>query len=220
MNHPYYPLDAVIANYVPNSSPTLLIVTAFGAMAGLAVVAAYHLTSANARFIDRFAASWFALCAFSHVAFEGYYLYHRSEIAGMNTLFAQLWKEYTLSDSRYLTLDVFTVCVEAITVFAWGPLSLLTLLAIIRDDPARHPSQIVICTAHLYGVALYYLTNWAEGVSYSRPEFLYYWVYYAGMNAPWVIVPLCKPPTSLPLVQRYSGAYMGADRWCPNRAVA
>lgn len=34
----------------------------------------------------------------------------------MNTLFAQLWKEYTLSDSRYLTLDVFTVCVETITV--------------------------------------------------------------------------------------------------------
>lgn len=149
----------------------------------------------------------------------------------MNTLFAQLWKEYTLSDSRYLTLDVFTVCVEAITVvcaptllemtlsmrrvpqypdltlrqkFAWGPLALLTLLAIIRDHPARHPSQIVICTAHLYGVALYYLTNWAEGVSYSRPEFLYYWVYYAGMNAPWVIVPLCKPPTS-PLAQRYPG---------------
>lgn len=34
----------------------------------------------------------------------------------MDTLFAQLWKEYTLSDSRYLTLDVFTVCVETITV--------------------------------------------------------------------------------------------------------
>lgn len=33
----------------------------------------------------------------------------------MDTLFAQLWKEYTLSDSRYLTLDVFTVCVETIT---------------------------------------------------------------------------------------------------------
>jgi hypothetical protein len=62
MNHPYYPTEAVIANYVPNSSPTLLIVSAFGAMAGVAVVAAYRLTSANARFIDRFAASWFALC--------------------------------------------------------------------------------------------------------------------------------------------------------------
>ena len=34
----------------------------------------------------------------------------------MNTLFAQLWKEYTLSDSRYLTLDIFTVCIEHITM--------------------------------------------------------------------------------------------------------
>lgn len=48
---------------------------------------------------------------------------------------------------------------------------------------------MVVCVAHLYGVTLYYATNWAEGVSYSRPEFLYYWVYYAGFNAPWVFVP-------------------------------
>jgi cholestenol delta-isomerase len=46
----------------------------------------------------------------------GYYLLHRTNISGMNTLFAQLWKEYALSDSRYLTSDVFTVCVETITV--------------------------------------------------------------------------------------------------------
>lgn len=45
----------------------------------------------------------------------GYYIHHRKEISGMNTLFAQLWKEYALSDSRYLTSDVFTVCVETIT---------------------------------------------------------------------------------------------------------
>lgn len=47
--------------------------------------------------------------------------------------------------------------------------------------------------AHLYGVTLYYLTNWVEGrmsgVVYSRPEVLYYWIYYVGFNAPWVIVP-------------------------------
>lgn len=34
----------------------------------------------------------------------------------MQTLYALLWKEYTLSDSRYLTSDVFTVSVEALTV--------------------------------------------------------------------------------------------------------
>lgn len=48
--------------------------------------------------------------------------------------------------------------------------------------------------AHLYGVALYYSTCYAEeaykGVVYSRPEFLYFWVYYVGFNAPWVFIPL------------------------------
>jgi hypothetical protein len=37
----------------------------------------------------------------------------------MSTLFAQLWKEYTLSDSRYLTHDIFTVSVETITCVSY-----------------------------------------------------------------------------------------------------
>lgn len=78
--------------------------------------------------------------------------------------------------------------------FVWGPLSWLTLFAILRDSPFRHVGQVIVCTAHLFGVALYYGTNWgdyrASGVSYSRPEVLYYWVYYAGFNAPWVVVPV------------------------------
>lgn len=150
----------------------------------------------------------------------GYYILHRTSISGKNTLFAELWKEYTLSDSRYLTSDIFTVCVETITVvspityfnpgspsesslthtqFAWGPLSLITLLCICTNHPSRHLFQIVVCVAHLYGVALYYATNWAEqqfhGVSYSRPEFLYFWVYYVGFNAPWAVVPFCEWPS-------------------------
>lgn len=46
----------------------------------------------------------------------------------MNTLFAQLWKEYALSDSRYLTSDVFTVCVETITTVRYLALTLRYLL--------------------------------------------------------------------------------------------
>ena len=75
---------------------------------------------------------------------------------------------------------------------AWGPLSLLTLTAILSRSSIRHALQVVVCVAHLYGVALYYATNWLEGVSYSRPEFLYFWVYYVGFNLPWAVVPFCK----------------------------
>ena len=62
----------------------------------------------------------------------GYYLLHRTNISGMNTLFAQLWKEYALSDSRYLTSDVFTVCVETITVVSTSSWLLKTLVRLVR----------------------------------------------------------------------------------------
>lgn len=62
----------------------------------------------------------------------GYYLLHRTNISSMNTLFAQLWKEYALSDSRYLTSDVFTVCVETITVVS---ALLKKLLHLVRRIP-------------------------------------------------------------------------------------
>lgn len=147
----------------------------------------------------------------------GYFIYYKSELVGQQTLFAMLWKEYALSDSRYLTGDLFTICIETITVvctypppgpsppshhiqttnriqFAWGPLSLLAAASVIYRSPGRHFLQVAVCMAHLYGVLLYYATNWADfraaGVSYSRPEALYYWVYYVGFNMPWLVVPL------------------------------
>lgn len=46
---------------------------------------------------------------------------------------------------------------------------------------------------HLYSVGMYYIVCFVSesihGVGYSRPETLYYWVYFIGFNAPWVIVP-------------------------------
>ncbi|KAH6604231.1 ebp domain-containing [Trichoderma cornu-damae] len=176
--HPYRPLGVSIPNYVPNDVPLIRSLSVFGALIGATAASAYLLAGSGSRRRVR--------------------AIDRVNIPGMNTLFARLWKEYTLSDSRYLTSDIFTVCVETITVFAWGPLSLLTVFCICTNHPSRHLFQIVVCVAHLYGVALYYATNWAEqrfhGVSYSRPEFLYFWVYYVGFNAPWAIVPVCKLP--------------------------
>lgn len=171
MDHPYYPLGVAIPNYRPNDLPLSRSLPVFGALIGAVVVSAYLLAGSGSgsgrrvRPIDRFAASWFALCklfsfmcaefsldtwliaetlgtgGFLHIAFEGwcsycreniislhhisvvsnsshigYYILYRTSISSKNTLFAQLWKEYTLSDSRYLTSDIFTVCVETITV--------------------------------------------------------------------------------------------------------
>ena len=46
----------------------------------------------------------------------GYFVLNHASLAGHQTLFGQLWKEYALSDSRYLTSDPFMISVETITV--------------------------------------------------------------------------------------------------------
>ena len=45
----------------------------------------------------------------------GYYVSNYKDLASMQTLFAQLWKEYALADSRYLTRDPLVLCLETIT---------------------------------------------------------------------------------------------------------
>lgn len=52
--------------------------------------------------------------------------------------------------------------------------------------------------AHLYGDVLYYATSlfdhYYNGLSYSRPEGYYFWVYYFFMNFLWIVVPFRKFP--------------------------
>lgn len=42
----------------------------------------------------------------------------------LQSVFGQLWKEYSLSDSRYLTKDGSVLCIESITAVRATPLSL------------------------------------------------------------------------------------------------
>ena len=41
---------------------------------------------------------------------------HHDHMASAQDLFGQLWKEYTLSDSRYMTSDTLVLCMETMTV--------------------------------------------------------------------------------------------------------
>ncbi|KAK1965785.1 emopamil binding protein [Colletotrichum sublineola] len=185
--HPYYPVNAGLPHYVANEAPFLQLLVAFGVTIAIVVVAVLmvarriHPEMATS---DQLLVSWFALW---------YFIWNHRRLASMQTLFAQLWKEYALSDSRYLTSDPFMLCVESFTVVVWGPLCWAIIVAITWRSHARYPLQVIMCVGHLYSVVLYYSTSLAElyfnGVSHSRPEFLYFWVYYVGFNAPWVVVP-------------------------------
>lgn len=117
-------------------------------------------------------------------------------MASQQDFFGQLWKEYSLSDSRYLTSDPFVLCMESVTAWLWGPLCFLTAVLILRGSAWRYPVQAFVSTGQFYGDFLYYLTNWFGevwyGVSYSRPEAYYYYGYYVFMNAFWIVIPARK----------------------------
>ena len=50
-----------------------------------------------------------------HLFFEGYFSVNHARMAGRQDFFGQLWKEYSMSDSRYLTSDPFVLCMESVT---------------------------------------------------------------------------------------------------------
>jgi cholestenol Delta-isomerase len=80
--------------------------------------------------------------------------------------------------------------------FTWGPLCFTVAALITVDHPLRHPLQIIVSVGQIYGLILYYATSmfdhYYKGVAYSRPEFLYFWVYYFFMNFIWMVFPGSK----------------------------
>ncbi|KAF4783243.1 emopamil binding protein [Colletotrichum scovillei] len=194
--HPYYPVTAALPHYVANKNSVVSLLVFFGSIISFVVVTAVagaRNTYPQLKASDQLTVAWFALCGFLHCFFEGYFILNHKSLASDQSLFGQLWKEYALSDSRYLTSDPFMLCVESFTVIParMGP----PLLGHCHTPSGTScvTLQIIMSVGHLYGVVLYYSTSlielYSNGVSHSRPEFLYFWVYYIGFNAPWVVVP-------------------------------
>ncbi|KAI0408650.1 Emopamil binding protein-domain-containing protein [Xylaria palmicola] len=216
--HPYHPLGVHIPAYEANDAPVPVLLAALAGTLGFAVLGAALVAR---RLNPRLGASglavfaWFVMNACLHCVFEGYFVLNHASVASSQSLLAQLWKEYALSDSRYLTSDFFMLSVESITVFFWGPLCLVNAIATARNSPSRHALRIVACVAHLYGVALYYATSqctfYFTGRSHSRPEVLYFWVYYVGFNLPWAVVPALLLADSAKAVTRAMRALDKAD---------
>jgi len=195
--HPYFPQDRLIPGYVENEAPLHILLASFGGMLSFSILATILVAR---RINPRLSASslavvaWFTLCGYLHCFFEGYFVANHDTLASSQHLFSQLWKEYALSDSRYLISDPFMLSVEALTVVFLGPLSFAAAIATVATSPLRHPLRMIVCSAHLFSVSLYYATSLLEshftGRWDSRPEPQYFWLYYVGFNMPWVLVPL------------------------------
>ncbi|PMD50243.1 Emopamil-binding protein [Hyaloscypha bicolor E] len=196
-SHPYYPEGVLLSEeFIGNtwSVPTLILTFATGCALLLFVtfVAVRHANPAL-KPPDQWKVLWFVLTGSIHVFFEGYFVYNHSRMPSMQDFFGQLWKEYALSDSRYMSSDSLVLCTESLTVLTWGPLSLLTAVLITRQSQFRHPVQALVSTGHFYGNLIYYSTclyeGFALGKRYYRPEPYYFWWYFVLMNTFWLVIP-------------------------------
>lgn len=197
--HPYYPLDATIADYAANewSVPALLGVF-FGVCTALFTSTYFVAKSINSKLTsgELTTIMWFVLSGSIHLFFEGYYAANFATLGGKQTLIGQMWKEYAFSDSRYLTQNSFVLCMETVTAVCWGPGCLLLAALVSLRHPLRYPLQLVVSMGQFYGDVLYYATcafdHSIMGISYSRPETFYFWFYFILMNAFWIVIPGCK----------------------------
>ena len=116
--HPYYPIEKEIVGYLANKWGTLDLLLMFAAGCVAIFSVTYVMVKRlrpNASTGDLSTIMWFVLCGCIHSFFEGYFAYNFRNMGGLNDLFGQLWKEYALSDSRYLTQDAFVLCMETVT---------------------------------------------------------------------------------------------------------
>ncbi|KAK9856194.1 uncharacterized protein MYU51_000879 [Penicillium brevicompactum] len=139
--HPYWPPDANLTDHVPNTMSVPALLGSF-ALATLIVISltSVFLKGHSSRLSrqDKILTGW--------------------TMPRMEDLLGQLWKEYAKSDSRYLTVEPFVLCMETITAFVWGPVCYLTAWMIIVKSPYRHPTQMLVSMGQLYGDVLYYAT--------------------------------------------------------------
>jgi len=194
--HPYHPIDLELVGYLANKWDTLTLLSIFGAGC-IAILSVTYLVAMRVRprvsTSDLWTVKWFVLCGCIHLFFEGYFAYNFRRMGSMQDLFGQLWKEYSLSDSRYQTQNAFVLCMETITAVCLGPLSFVVASMVMTNHCLRYPLQAIVSVGHLHGGVLYFATSMfdhhIQHLSYSRPEPLYFWGYFVFLNAIWIVVP-------------------------------
>ncbi|KAF9178024.1 hypothetical protein BGZ51_008012 [Haplosporangium sp. Z 767] len=193
-SHPYYPRGLILDHYVPNTysmqdTLTLLFGT-FGTIAVGSLAISYQRRNSTIKGLgDQVTFLWFVMCGFIHLFLEGYFGVYHATLAGDQHPLAQVWKEYALSDSRYLSSDSFVLIMERVTAFAWGPLAFYTAYTMFSNHPARYVCQLIISLGQIYGDVLYYATTIIEGSPHCDPHPYYYYFYFGFFNAIWIVVP-------------------------------
>ncbi|GLC34711.1 hypothetical protein PLESTF_000005600 [Pleodorina starrii] len=191
--HPYIPEDVDLPGFVPNVLPYETILGVFFGCSALVIGFMFVLTG-RYKYLsatERLWAGWWMCTGIIHFVIEGTVVLNSKFYQDKSgNILNEIWKEYTKADSRYATRDAFVIMMEAVTAFAWGPLCFLIVLGILYRSSWRFSAMLVVSLGQLYGDVLYYLTCFYEGVhKYGRSEPLYFWGYFVGANAIWILVP-------------------------------
>lgn len=216
-DHPFFPRTVVIPHYAPAAYSTADLLTVFFSAVFIILGVSWWLsgntpaastpsttkrTSAAAKpnnkknswgplpIGTRLVFLWFVACGFIHGVVEGYFALNHRSISTQYTFFADLWKEYSMSDSRYMTQDAFVSVMESMTAVLWGPLSFVTAGLIWKGSPSRHLLQFLISTGQLYGDVAYYLTAAYDNFEASSPHPFHFYFYFVFLNAFWIVIPL------------------------------
>lgn len=210
--HPYWPRELVIPDYYPNDRSMSEILGFLFSVSGMMLIGTWLLSSwtpaggTRMHHLRRLALCWFAICGFIHCIIEGWFAWYYKEIAADPSFLSQLWKEYSKGDSRYIIADNFTVVVETVTAWAWGPLSVWTVIAFLKKWPQRFVLQLIVSLGQLYGDVLYFYTEYRDGFQHCdmwHP--IFFWFYFVFMNSLWIVIPfvlICDAWVNLSKAQR------------------
>ncbi|KAI9128799.1 hypothetical protein K1719_000282 [Acacia pycnantha] len=190
-SHPYEPKDLQLPGYVPVVLSMSTIVGVYGVASLLVASFIWILSGRLGKItkIDRVLMCWWAFTGLTHIILEGYFVFSPELYKDKTANYlAEVWKEYSKGDSRYIARDTAIVSVEGITSVLEGPASLLAVYAIASGKPYSYILQFAISIGQLYGTAVYYIAAILEGDKFASSTF-YYYAYYIGANFSWIVIP-------------------------------
>ncbi|KAK2451728.1 putative 3-beta-hydroxysteroid-Delta(8),Delta(7)-isomerase [Trifolium repens] len=188
--HPYVPRDLHLPGYVPCFLSQSNILTVFASFTVIVFAVTWIFSGCLKKTkVDRLLIFWWAFTGLTHFILEGYFAFTPEFFKDTTGFYlAEVWKEYSKGDSRYVARDAGVVTVEGLTAVLEGPASLLAVYAIATGKPYSYILQFAISLGQLYGTAVYFITAILEGDNFSTNSF-YYYAYYIGANFSWIVIP-------------------------------
>ncbi|KAK9827057.1 hypothetical protein WJX74_004913 [Apatococcus lobatus] len=210
-DHPYFPTSQQFSGYATPAVSLLFLLGTFFAGVAILLFTAWCITGHLAK-TERLTLCWFTLCGIIHFVVEGAVVVCPSFYTSTDGNFLmEIWKEYAKADSRYASRDSFVISMETITAFVEGPLCFVIMYGIFKKRSWRYTLQIIVSGGQLYGDIVYYGTAYLEGFQHSRPEALYFWVYFVIINAFWIVVPIIVMAGSSRKISKAVARSMKAD---------